>query len=75
MKASFSSLFRLLKIFGKKFSITKKELRKWHKDFLNDYPSGEMKLDEFQNIYKQFFPKGNPTKFATFVFNVFDKNT
>ncbi|MCP9257023.1 Neuronal calcium sensor 1 [Dirofilaria immitis] len=54
--------------------LTQKELRKWHKDFINDYPSGEMKMDEFQNIYKQFFPNGDPTKFATFVFNVFDSN-
>uniref|UniRef100_A0A8R1XT73 EF-hand domain-containing protein n=1 Tax=Onchocerca volvulus TaxID=6282 RepID=A0A8R1XT73_ONCVO len=54
---------------------TKKELRKWHKDFMKDYPSGEMKLEGFQNIYKQFFPEGDSTKFATFVFNVFDSNT
>ncbi|KAM3728966.1 Neuronal calcium sensor [Dirofilaria immitis] len=58
----------------RKTYFSKKELRKWHKDFINDYPSGEMKMDEFQNIYKQFFPNGDPTKFATFVFNVFDSN-
>ncbi|EFO25213.1 neuronal calcium sensor family protein 3 [Loa loa] len=53
---------------------TKKELRKWYKDFMKDYPTGELKMNEFQNIYKQFFPNGDPTKFATFVFNVFDSN-
>ena len=31
-------------------------------------------LQEFQNIYQQFFPHGDPTKFANFVFNVFDAN-
>jgi len=27
---------------------------------------------EFQKIYKQFFPFGDPTSFADYVFNVFD---
>ena len=33
-----------------------------------------MFLQEFHNIYRQFFPHGDPTKFANFVFNVFDAN-
>uniref|UniRef100_A0A915MTM8 EF-hand domain-containing protein n=1 Tax=Meloidogyne javanica TaxID=6303 RepID=A0A915MTM8_MELJA len=43
-------------------------------DFVRDCPTGELKLDEFQNIYRQFFPNGDPSKFAAFVFNVFDDN-
>ena len=31
-------------------------------------------IQEFQKIYKQFFPFGDPTKFASFVFKVFDDN-
>ena len=31
-------------------------------------------LQEFHTIYQQFFPNGDPTKFASFVFNVFDAN-
>ncbi|KHN88351.1 Neuronal calcium sensor 1 [Toxocara canis] len=56
------------------FDISRKELKKWYKDFVKDCPSGELKMDEFQNIYKQFFPNGDPSKFAAFVFNVFDSN-
>lgn len=31
-------------------------------------------LQGFTKIYKQFFPFGDPSKFASFVFNVFDEN-
>uniref|UniRef100_A0A2C9KEH8 EF-hand domain-containing protein n=1 Tax=Biomphalaria glabrata TaxID=6526 RepID=A0A2C9KEH8_BIOGL len=31
-------------------------------------------LQEFQGIYQQFFPHGNPDKFASYVFNAFDSN-
>ncbi|MBN3278162.1 NCS1 protein, partial [Polyodon spathula] len=42
--------------------------------FIKDCPSGQLDAPGFQKIYKQFFPFGDPTKFATFVFNVFDEN-
>lgn len=31
-------------------------------------------LQGFQKIYKQFFPQGDPSDFAAFVFKVFDEN-
>lgn len=31
-------------------------------------------LQGFQKIYKQFFPQGDPSDFASFVFKVFDEN-
>lgn len=31
-------------------------------------------LQGFLRIYKQFFPQGDPSKFASLVFRVFDEN-
>lgn len=54
--------------------VSEKEIRKWHKGFRKDCPDGLLTEHGFLRIYRQFFPHGDPTKFARACFRVFDQN-
>ena len=51
-----------------------KELQQWYKGFLKDCPSGELTKDGLREVYKKFFPYGDPSNFSDLVFQVFDTN-
>ena len=41
---------------------------------MKDCPDGLLTEAGFIKIYTQFFPHGDPSKFASLVFRVFDEN-
>merc|ERR1739838_485307 len=57
-----------------KTKFSQAELQHWYKGFLKDCPNGKLSATEFGTIYRQFFPQGDPSLFARFVFDVFDEN-
>ena len=46
------------------------EIREWHKKFHEDYPDGVITKEEFVQMYRQLFPKGDATRFGQRVFEV-----
>ncbi|XP_044862613.1 calsenilin isoform X6 [Mauremys mutica] len=51
---------------------TKKELQSLYRGFKNECPSGLVDEDTFKLIYAQFFPQGDASMYAHFLFNAFD---
>ncbi|KAB5567850.1 hypothetical protein PHYPO_G00237570 [Pangasianodon hypophthalmus] len=51
---------------------TRKELQSLYRGFKNECPSGLVDEETFKTIYSQFFPQGDATTYAHFLFNAFD---
>ncbi|KAJ8025562.1 Kv channel-interacting protein 4 [Holothuria leucospilota] len=50
----------------------RKELQLMYRGFKQECPSGVVNEETFKNIYSQFFPQGDSSRYAHFVFNSFD---
>ncbi|XP_008287134.1 Kv channel-interacting protein 2-like [Stegastes partitus] len=53
-------------------SFSKKELQVLYRGFKNECPSGAVNEDTFKGIYSQFFPQGDSSMYAHFLFEAFD---
>lgn len=51
---------------------TDTELQKWHTTFLNEHPSGKIRVNQFISIYQKLFLGGSASSFAEHVFRTFD---
>ncbi|XP_034095148.1 Kv channel-interacting protein 2 isoform X2 [Gymnodraco acuticeps] len=53
-------------------NFTKKELQVLYRGFKNECPSGVVNEETFKSIYSQFFPHGDSSMYAHFLFEAFD---
>ncbi|XP_073998721.1 A-type potassium channel modulatory protein KCNIP1 isoform X3 [Rhodnius prolixus] len=53
---------------------TRQEIRVMYRGFKQECPEGVVQEDAFRDIYSKFFPHGNATLYAHYVFKAFDVN-
>ncbi|KAJ8015346.1 hypothetical protein DPEC_G00025160 [Dallia pectoralis] len=53
-------------------NFSKRELQVLYRGFKNECPSGVVSEDTFKQIYAQFFPHGDASTYAHYLFNAFD---
>ncbi|KAK3526743.1 hypothetical protein QTP70_032116 [Hemibagrus guttatus] len=53
-------------------NFSKRELQELYRGFKNECPSGIVNEDTFKQIYSQFFPQGDASTYAHYLFNAFD---
>ncbi|XP_051257900.1 Kv channel-interacting protein 1b isoform X1 [Dicentrarchus labrax] len=53
-------------------NFTKQELQILYRGFKNECPSGVVNEETFKHIYAQFFPHGDASMYAHYLFNAFD---
>lgn len=51
-----------------------RELKSWYKGFLKDCPTGYLTKQQFIEMYKKVFDKGDASRLAACVFRRFDVN-
>uniref|UniRef100_A0A8C1XCP7 EF-hand domain-containing protein n=1 Tax=Cyprinus carpio TaxID=7962 RepID=A0A8C1XCP7_CYPCA len=55
-------------------NFSKKELQVLYRGFKNECPSGVVNEEMFKQIYSQFFPHGDASTYAHYLFNAFDSS-
>lgn len=53
---------------------TRKELQIMYRGFKQECPAGIVKEDTFKDIFAQFFPQGDASTYAHYIFKVFDQD-
>ncbi|KAJ3588030.1 hypothetical protein NHX12_011624 [Muraenolepis orangiensis] len=53
-------------------NFNRRELQVLYRGFKNECPSGVVNEDTFKHIYSQFFPHGDASTYAHYLFNAFD---
>ncbi|KAM9495664.1 A-type potassium channel modulatory protein KCNIP1 isoform 3-T3 [Clarias gariepinus] len=53
-------------------NFSKRELQELYRGFKNECPSGVVNEETFKQIYSQFFPQGDASTYAHYLFNAFD---
>ncbi|KAL3864621.1 hypothetical protein ACJMK2_006286 [Sinanodonta woodiana] len=61
-----------LDILCKNTKFTRKELQIMYRGFKQECPTGIVNEETFKEIYAQFFPQGDSTQYAHYVFKTFD---
>ncbi|XP_076001626.1 A-type potassium channel modulatory protein KCNIP2 isoform X1 [Genypterus blacodes] len=56
-------------------NFNKKELQLLYRGFKNECPTGVVDEETFKNIYSQFFPQGDSSMYAHFLFEAFDTDS
>ena len=65
---------RDLKELAKTTTFSQQEIKAYYKEFKKNSKTGVMTVDDFKQLYSNFFPNGDPSEFAQHTFRVFDEN-